>query len=84
MGEDFHRQGVEFLRGLLDPDPAQRMSVAGALQHPFLTGDFPGAAQDALPPAMERPPIILEDTADRELWEACGKMCGQLQKRGGE
>jgi serine/threonine protein kinase len=31
---------VDLLAGLLDPDPASRLSAAEALAHPFLTADF--------------------------------------------
>jgi hypothetical protein len=67
------------MRSLLHPDPAQRVTAAGALGHPFLTGDFPGAAQDAFPPKIEKPPLVLENTCDRELYAACCKMCDESE-----
>jgi hypothetical protein len=52
VSEAFHEAAVDFLSRLLHPDPAQRMTAEGALQHRFLTNDFRDAALDAMPPMV--------------------------------
>jgi hypothetical protein len=67
--EDYHREGVSFLKGLPDPDPSTRMTAEQALAHPFLTGTSVGP--DLVPTKVEGPPPILKTTVDRMMWEAC-------------
>ncbi len=76
VSKAFHREGVDFLRGLLHPDPAHRLTAEQALQHPFLTSDSLGGTQHELPPKVERRRHVPQNTQDRELWAACVKMCG--------
>jgi hypothetical protein len=75
--ENYHREGVSFVRGLLDPNPSTRMTAEGALAHPFLTGSFPEVPPGLVPTKVERPPPILKTTMDRLLWEACGELCNE-------
>jgi serine/threonine protein kinase len=75
--ENYHREGVSFVRGLLDPNPSTRMTAEEALAHPFLTGSFPEVPPCLVPTKVERPPPILKTTMDRWLWEACGKLCNE-------
>jgi hypothetical protein len=55
--EDYQREAIAFLRGLLEPDPKKRMTAQDALGHPFLTGSFPELAPD-LVPVVEDPYLI--------------------------
>ncbi len=73
--EDYHREGVSFLKALLDPDPSTRMTAEQALAHPFLTGTFLEIRPDLVPTKVERPPPILKTTRDRLMWEACIQLC---------
>jgi serine/threonine protein kinase len=69
--EEYHREGVSFVRGLLDPNPDTRLTAEEALKHPFLAGDFPDVPPDLIPTLVEEPPPKLKNTMDRMLWEAC-------------
>jgi hypothetical protein len=51
--ESYQREGVAFLRALLQPDPVKRMTAKQALCHPFLTGSFREVAPDIFPPELE-------------------------------
>jgi hypothetical protein len=74
--EEYHREGVAFLRGLLDPDPATRMTAHQALNHPFLTGSFL-VAPDLIPTKVARPRREPKNTLERMLYEAIDKMCAE-------
>jgi hypothetical protein len=67
--EDFKEAAVDFLRGLLQPDPRKRMTAQEALTHRFLTDSFSDVAPDALPAAVEEDQIVLKTTFDRMLWD---------------
>jgi hypothetical protein len=43
------------LRGLLDPNPATRMTADQALNHPVLVGSFLDVAPDLIPTKVEQP-----------------------------
>jgi hypothetical protein len=51
--EDYQREGVAFLRGLLEPNPKKRMTAEEAIRHPFLTGSFLEVAPHLLPVVVE-------------------------------
>lgn len=69
VSEDFKREGVSFVRGLLHPNPRERLTAEQALLHPFLTKDFVGAALDNKPPAIKIGEV-LDDTEGRSIWVA--------------
>ncbi len=71
--EEFQREGVNFLRALLQVDPAKRLTAQQAVEHPFLTKAFLRVAIDSMPPAIKKP-VIPETTLDRQLREACRKL----------
>jgi serine/threonine protein kinase len=77
--EKFQLDGVDFLRALLQVDPANRLTAQQALEHPFLTKAFLSVAIDSMPPAIKKP-VIPETTLDRQLRDACRKL---IQKRMG-
>jgi hypothetical protein len=72
--EEYQREGVSFLRALLHPDPAKRMTAQGALQHPFLSMDFLSVSPASMPPELEAPEIILETTFQHMMWDVCVAM----------
>jgi hypothetical protein len=74
--QEYQRQGVAFLRGLLHPDPGKRMTAKEAIHHPFLIGSFSDVAPDLFPPELEKEEVVLQSTLGRMLEEA-------LAKRGG-
>jgi hypothetical protein len=76
VSEAFYREGVDFLMGLLHPDPGQRLTTEQALRHPFLVSDILGGSQDDLPPKVEKRVLVPENTFERKLFAACSKMCG--------
>ena len=57
-------EGMDLLRRLLDPNPATRLSVQQALQHPWVTTDMPPGLQvrDCSEP---RPSVQLGESAFR-------------------
>jgi hypothetical protein len=67
--EEFKREGVSFLRALLQPDPAKRLTAQQALEHLFLASAFDSVDPAALPPQIEKP-VIVDDTFRREFREA--------------
>lgn len=69
MSEDFKQDGVDFLRGLLHPDPLERMTAEQALLHPFLKKGFLSAALDNTPPPVQKE-VPVHSTLDRETWAA--------------
>jgi hypothetical protein len=79
--EEYHREGVAFLRGLLDSNPDTRMTAEQALEHPFLAGHFPDVPPDLIPTLVKEPPPVLKNTMDRMLWEACVRIAKQKAKR---
>jgi hypothetical protein len=50
--QDYKVEGVNFLRSLLHPNPAMRMTADGALRHPFLTKTFFDVDPDRMPPEI--------------------------------
>jgi serine/threonine protein kinase len=64
--EDFKREGVSFLRALLQPDPAKRLTARQALEHPFITNAFNSVDPAAMPPKIEKP--VMVDTTFRREW----------------
>jgi serine/threonine protein kinase len=71
--EEYQREGIDFLRALLNPDPAKRLTAEQALDHPFLTHDFDSVAPDSMPPAIKKP-ILVDNTLTRAVRKACQKM----------
>ncbi len=67
--EEFKQEGVSFLRALLQPDPARRLTAQQALEHPFLTSAFVTVDPATMPPKYEKP-IKVESAFCRELREA--------------
>jgi hypothetical protein len=71
VSEDYQRQAVAFLRGLLQPDPAKRLTAKDAVHHPFLAGTFPEVAPDLSPPEPEEEEErVPQDTRERMILEA--------------
>jgi hypothetical protein len=68
--QGYQREGIAFLRALLQPDPTKRMTAKEALCHPFLTGSFPEVAPDIFPPELEEEELVVETSLDRTLLEA--------------
>jgi hypothetical protein len=75
--EDYHREGVAFVRGLLDPDPDSRMTAKQALNHPFLVGSFPDVAPALIPTRVARPRREPRSTLERQLLAAIDLMCNE-------
>jgi hypothetical protein len=73
--EEYQRDGIHFLRALLNPDPAKRLTAEQALDHPFLINDFDSVAPDSMPPAIEKP-ILVDNTLTRAVDKACDKLLG--------
>ncbi len=74
VSDDFQQHGVSFLRSLLDPDPAKRLTAEGALSHPFLAKSFHGAALDNVPPGMKQEQDMTDtpdSSLDRRIQDAC-------------
>jgi serine/threonine protein kinase len=71
--EEYQREGIHFLRALLNPDPAKRLTAEEAFDHPFLTGAFDSVAPDSLPPETEEP-ILIDNTLTRAVRKACRKL----------
>lgn len=66
VSEEFHQEAIDFLRALLHPDPARRMTAERALQYTFLTTSFLRIATDGLPPSTESE-IVYDTTFDPML-----------------
>lgn len=65
------------MRALLQPDPAKRLTVEEALEHPFLTNAFLSVAPDSMPPAIE-----MKHTVDPKFVQAIDKMIDEeMQER---
>ncbi len=75
--EDFKEAGVDFLRGLLQPDPNKRMTAQEALAHRFLTDSFSNVAADALPAAVEEDKFVVKTTFDRMIRDIVAKVCNK-------
>ncbi len=71
--EEYQREGIHFLRALLNPDPAKRLTAQQALDHPFLTNAFDSVAPDNMPPKIEEP-ILVDNTLTRAVEKACRKL----------
>jgi hypothetical protein len=80
----FHREGVEFLLMLLDPDAAHRMTAEGALHHAFLARDFESVPADAFPPKVRKDRGPLKTTFDRQLWDWCIQSVQNSEEEGVE
>ncbi len=70
--EEYQREGIHFLRALLNPDHAKHLTAQQALDHPFLTNAFDSVAPDSLPPKIEKP-IPIDNTLTRAVRKACQK-----------
>jgi hypothetical protein len=68
VSEAFHREGISFVRSLLNANPAQGPKAEEALRHPFLTSHFVGDALDLMPPKVRV--LVPQTTRGRELWGA--------------
>jgi hypothetical protein len=51
--EAYKREGIAFLRGLLEPNPKKRMTAEDVIRHPFLTCSFLEVAPDLLPVVVD-------------------------------
>jgi hypothetical protein len=72
--EDYKREAVNFLRSLLHPNPAMRMTADGALRHPFLTKTFSDVDPYSMPPEITEE-IKLETTWERMLCDRVKAVC---------
>lgn len=79
VSEDFKGDGEDFLRGLLHPNPADRLTAEQALRHPFLTDHFLTAALDTMPPAVEKE-FTMETTLDQRIADFCVKLCQKMDE----
>jgi serine/threonine protein kinase len=75
--DEFCKAGTDFLLGLLEPDPSERMTAEDAVHHPFLTSPFLGADLERLPVTLKENRCVPENTFDRQLYQAIVDMCRQ-------
>lgn len=69
--EEYKRAGTDFLRGLLHPNPSNRLTAQAAVRHPFLTGAFPEVPEDSMPAEIEGDVDAPKTTKERCLRDKC-------------
>jgi hypothetical protein len=67
--KNFKRDGISFLRALLQTNPANRLTAEKALQHPFLASAFNCVAPGKMPPKVEEE-VKPETTLDHYMRDA--------------
>ncbi len=81
VSEGYQQEAVSFVRSFLNPDPVQRLTAAGALQHPFLRTEFPGITLDNMPPELKIEEYVPKDSEERASRDAMIKMIDDMLDR---